>query len=521
MPYRKSHPFKWLGRLNTDGSLILSNDSALCHRLGSETSIEIYRPAHARLEVIELRDVIHTKKHEGTIICKEHFLEEEHCLSLALLIRRLHYRLAEFTGQELVTIPTYFLVDEGETEMIEPDYELINSLDELRGMSKSHFLFPLSSPIQSPVSSLVSENGNNTGTVFDRVRAAVIALESAGSILARAETAEKAFITMKPKAKGNTIVARREAERTRINASSAYQEALEHLRSLLELQAPTASKAKDLELDSSKSNTLDNQNNTLTTTTTTVEFPMDIDNNEDIVVEGGDKKDKQEEDQEMNLDTEGFIANKLKKKKKAKAKPSAASIEADKQRLTKHLEILHNCLRQEGLSQEIIEGFEAAIMIDESDDEDGDEGEDMEIEEGVVGSSSTKKEGKKEGGEGDKDQLSETGIIKRNTDKCPTEAAEKALKLFFEGRNRYPGSIKATAQIGASLKGNGRKRQQDGKGSRFSLQGVSFAVASTEINKAPNALSCGCDIEEALLDFIFFKTATLISRNPALANILR
>ncbi|KAJ7773685.1 hypothetical protein DFH07DRAFT_952732 [Mycena maculata] len=76
---------------------------------------------------------------------------------------------------------------------------------------------------------------------------------------------------------------------------------------------------------------------------------------------------------------------------------------------------------------------------------------------------------------------------------------------------------KRNACIFHSLKSAGRQICCDGNG-KFSVQGVPFQKASIEENGAKGSLSCGCTIDEALLEFMFFKTATASSFNPRITH---
>jgi hypothetical protein len=68
-----------------------------------------------------------------------------------------------------------------------------------------------------------------------------------------------------------------------------------------------------------------------------------------------------------------------------------------------------------------------------------------------------------------------------------------------------------------TLKASGRAEVRDGKG-KFVVNGVPFPTGTPDENEKKGALSCGCMIEEALLDFIFFKVAQAKSFNPNLMD---
>ncbi|KAJ7755082.1 hypothetical protein DFH07DRAFT_773614 [Mycena maculata] len=68
-----------------------------------------------------------------------------------------------------------------------------------------------------------------------------------------------------------------------------------------------------------------------------------------------------------------------------------------------------------------------------------------------------------------------------------------------------------------TLKSAGRQIFSDGNG-KFSVQGVPFQQGSIEENRAKGSLSCGCTIDEALLEFMFFKNATASSFNPRITH---
>ncbi|KAJ7039479.1 hypothetical protein C8F04DRAFT_1254764 [Mycena alexandri] len=68
-----------------------------------------------------------------------------------------------------------------------------------------------------------------------------------------------------------------------------------------------------------------------------------------------------------------------------------------------------------------------------------------------------------------------------------------------------------------ALKSAGRKEYSDGSG-KFAVNGIPFIKAQTSLdrerNTERNALSCGCNIDESLLDYIFYKNARATSYNP-------
>ncbi|KAJ7657005.1 hypothetical protein DFH06DRAFT_1132200 [Mycena polygramma] len=70
-----------------------------------------------------------------------------------------------------------------------------------------------------------------------------------------------------------------------------------------------------------------------------------------------------------------------------------------------------------------------------------------------------------------------------------------------------------------SLKSSGRLLQQDGNGKKYVVHGIPHERGTIERNAELNTLSCGCNIDEALMDFIFYKVWTAKSHHAELEKV--
>ncbi|KAJ7918120.1 hypothetical protein B0H13DRAFT_1993453 [Mycena leptocephala] len=70
-----------------------------------------------------------------------------------------------------------------------------------------------------------------------------------------------------------------------------------------------------------------------------------------------------------------------------------------------------------------------------------------------------------------------------------------------------------------TLKSSGYKDVRDGAGNgKYVVMGVPFQKGPVNADRNPNTLYCGCNIDEALLDFMFYKVATAQSHNPGIVG---
>jgi hypothetical protein len=104
------------------------------HLLG-DTIYEVYRPATG-VWVAQLSDTrIFPGQGEGTLIYRPRGQEDEWCVGIGLLIRRLHNRIAAATNNLVSAVPMQYLVDEDsfreDARHVDTHFLLINSLLEL------------------------------------------------------------------------------------------------------------------------------------------------------------------------------------------------------------------------------------------------------------------------------------------------------------------------------------------------------------------------------------------------------
>jgi hypothetical protein len=95
------------------------------HRVG-ERKLELYRPATGLWIQLPSAEPIYPGEGETTLIYRDNTLDDESCLHLASLIRRLHHILGRLGVASV--IPTYYLIDDPEYDL---DSTLTEMLDEL------------------------------------------------------------------------------------------------------------------------------------------------------------------------------------------------------------------------------------------------------------------------------------------------------------------------------------------------------------------------------------------------------
>ncbi|KAK7053862.1 hypothetical protein R3P38DRAFT_3171193 [Favolaschia claudopus] len=146
---------------------------------------------------------------------------------------------------------------------------------------------------------------------------------------------------------------------------------------------------------------------------------------------------------------------------------------------------------------------------------------------------------RKEGKEGKESHASEQAwVFKSNTEKeeAIDKACQEMLAFILKGTSIPAGtrcllklvpevvpecafvSRKLTEHIFCSKSG-GRVRQQDSKGNKYQIHGVPYTPDDKKsANRERNALSCGCDQDEAFVYFMFFKNAVITSCNTKIQH---
>ncbi|KAJ6477491.1 hypothetical protein DFH09DRAFT_1215958 [Mycena vulgaris] len=123
---RRNVPLRWLGRLESDGSFVASNDQALMHRL-SGAHFEMYRPSTGLWIQLPWTTPVFPHDSEGTVVYRDTSMKDGDCFGLPGVVRRLHHRLAICSEDDFTYIPIRYLVD-GDAYL---DYDLIDTIDEL------------------------------------------------------------------------------------------------------------------------------------------------------------------------------------------------------------------------------------------------------------------------------------------------------------------------------------------------------------------------------------------------------
>ncbi|KAJ6477490.1 hypothetical protein DFH09DRAFT_1342170 [Mycena vulgaris] len=298
---------------------------------------------------------------------------------------------------------------------------------------------------------------------------------------------------------------------------------------------------------------------------------MDVDEKEGnkgevnhVVIKTGPMKDE-DEPGAMNLD-DGFLASKLETEKPEQpknekpVKPKKAtitSLQAEYTTLASHIEQMSACLEDSSLQEFVKDGVKQALLIASREREEINK----RIEElraknlkSKKGKEKNKDEGDESGGDSDDSDTGPKrsppvenrwfdGSMDDEEKRRLTDDALQALKAYLEAGTPIPFPIrrllklvpgvlpqcsyisralalhilttrnKKNACIFHSFKSSGRKLIQDNAG-KFVVYGVPFKAGTLEENTPKGALTCGCNIEEGLMDFIFFKIATATSFHP-------
>ncbi|KAJ7082873.1 hypothetical protein B0H15DRAFT_952256 [Mycena belliarum] len=268
-----------------------------------------------------------------------------------------------------------------------------------------------------------------------------------------------------------------------------------------------------------------------------------------LVVEGLDELNKgmdkvipEGDDEGMNLDDDDFIATKLKQKKKKPAgleDPSLKDLtkQAIEAAITlsaqKHAEV-HQALEKMRSKNEKAKGKNKGkgkekSVPKQSDDEksEPEAKEDEESHDAMVRWTDS-------ADDDDKERLREKGekalhaFISNGTNipfdlrrlmklvpeflpRCASISREVTLHILTNRAKKNP-------CVFHTLKTSGRKAVSDGNG-KFVVNGVPYGKGTAEGNFSKGALSCGCHIDEALLDFMLYKLAEARSYHPSLTAV--
>ncbi|KAJ7065150.1 hypothetical protein B0H15DRAFT_958524 [Mycena belliarum] len=262
----------------------------------------------------------------------------------------------------------------------------------------------------------------------------------------------------------------------------------------------------------------------------------------DELNKGMDKVIPEGDDEGMNLDDNDFIATKLKQKKKKPAglqDPSLKDLtkQAIEAAITlsaqKHAEV-HQALEKMRSKNEKAKrknkgkGKEKSVP-EQSDDEksEPEAKEDEESHDAMVrwtdSADDDDKERLREKGEKALDAFISNGtnipfdlrrlmkLVPEFLPRCASISREVTLHILTNRAKKNP-------CVFHTLKTSGRKAVSDGNG-KFVVNGVPYGKGTAEGNFSKGALSCGCQIDEALLDFMLYKLAEARSYHPSLTAV--
>ncbi|KAK7055925.1 hypothetical protein R3P38DRAFT_3170586 [Favolaschia claudopus] len=245
----------------------------------------------------------------------------------------------------------------------------------------------------------------------------------------------------------------------------------------------------------------------------------------------------------MLLDEEGFIASKLRPSKK-----HLSALHQEEAQLTRQIEKMEACLTDASLNHAVKEAVSEAIKVSiakrvevqadiqialagkpkasrKSDNKNkekkasGDGKKEHDILVRWAGLTAKEKEDYRVGRQAIQDYLKDQESIsydlRRLMKLLPDFLPECAYISRDLALHVFDNRVGNNACILHTFKTAGFKDIRDGSG-KYLVNGVPFPKETKEANGVLSALACGCWIDEALLDFIFFKCATAISHNREL-----